>query len=182
MDDQSKLRKYENLLAISGAGVIAFGLWSVVKAVIYLLVLSPQQLVSNMAKEGLTDVDMMGLSQTTASIIAICGVIIALLIDLSLRFYVGRSAIIDGRRQKKKSVVYVIMAILLSMGLISSTITRFTSPQTGAAQTWDTVVSAADASIFIDLTSLLAFIEMIVAAIMVRRLRKELGKDDREVM
>jgi len=182
MDDYARLRKNEYLLAISGAGVIAFGLWSVIKAVIYLLVLSPKQLVSAIDSNEVTALEAAGISDNSIGIGIICVIVFVLLVDLLLRFYVGRSAIIDGRRQKKKSIVYVVMAILLSIGLISSTITRLAPTEPDEFSTVSNVMDSASASIFIDLTSLLAFVEMIIAAITVRRLRKKLGENRTEVM
>ena len=49
---QIKLRKYENILAISGVAVIAFGVWTIIKSAFYLLLkpfdigvfVSPEQL------------------------------------------------------------------------------------------------------------------------------------------
>ena len=105
-------------------------------------------------------------------------ILLVLLADISIRFYVGRSAIVDGRRQKRKSIVYVIMAIFLAAGLVSSTVNRFVPSEWKETSAWDDMMNSMDASIFIDLTSLLAFIEMIVAAIMVRRLRKSLGAEN----
>lgn len=238
-DDSVKLRKYENILTISGIGVIAFGLWSVIKAALYFIV-QPLDIVSIMPTE---EVQALGDLKVLMNGVVLGMILFVLMLDLLLRIYIGRSAIAVGRGRKKKKTIYIILAVFVGMSLagsISASIntnyqeakalyTRVmeeihadgesAAPQQesgevsdqdadaaaepGAAADPDVAVepdaaadpgSAADqeklaeeklekevnraaVSIFVDMTSLLAIIEMIIASIQVRRLRKKLQQE-----
>ena len=226
-DDSVKLRKYENILTISGIGVIAFGLWSVIKAALYFIV-QPLDIVSIMPTE---EVQALGDLKVLMNGVVLGMILFVLMLDLLLRIYIGRSAIAVGRGRKKKKTIYIILAVFVGMSLagsISASIntnyqeakalyTRVmeeihadgesAAPQqaSGEASDQDTDAavepdaaadpgSAADqeksaeeklekevnraaVSIFVDMTSLLAIIEMIIASIQVRRLRKKLQQE-----
>ena len=92
MDDYSKLRKYENTLSISGAAVIAFGLWSIIKAGLYLAAASPKELFGFFKPEDLEKMNTLNVSASGVTGIILFGIFSALFIDLLLRLYVGRAA------------------------------------------------------------------------------------------
>lgn len=176
---QIKLRKYENILAVSGVAVIAFGVWTIIKAAFYLFLnpfnleifISPEEIAEAKAEAG-------EIAGTVMSGVVIAIIFIVLLMDLLLRMYIGRSAYSDGRARKKKSIVYVIIAIFIifafanSIGFtISNMINGTTVEQTEAEE----YMSSAFTSLFLDMTSLLALVELAFSAIQVRRLRKDLG-------
>ena len=177
---ETKLRKYEHLLAISGAGVIAFGIWSVVKAAIYFLLVPLERIDTLFSEQDLADLQSAGASNKAAGIITIVVILAMLLVDLLLRYYVGRSAVLEGRRIRKKRITYVVVAAFIGFFLLLSIVMRFYS-YLGEQEVTKTALDTASVSIVVDITSLLATIEMIVAAIMVRRLRKELGVSGTEV-
>ena len=179
--EEIKLRKYEHALVISGVGVIAFGLWSVVKAVIYFILLPMKQLKAAAMGQDLVDVQLQATDRETAFLLA-AAIIFVLVLDFAMRLYIGRSAFIDGRRLKKKRFAYVIMAMFVAAGLVSNLVTRYMQMGSGKETAWESVVASANVSVVVDITSLLALIEMIVAAIMVRRLRKRLGISETGVM
>ncbi|MBQ9061018.1 MAG: hypothetical protein IJ128_07730 [Firmicutes bacterium] len=170
--DQIKLRKYEHILAISGTGVIAFSLWSIVKAVIY-VILSPLSTFSEiMDPKELEQLQTIGIGERAADISIIGVILLMMILDVLLRIYIGRSAIADGRQGKKKTPVYLVLSILVAAGMIASNINRvqgyFQSDTEPVAESIRTMT----VSWIVDLTSLLALIELIIAGIMVRRLRK----------
>lgn len=171
--EDAKLRKYENTLVISGAAVVTFGLWSIVKAVLYFIMVSPEGLVKNIKSDELAQLQFGDLSENTVGYLLIAVILFLLVLDLLLRLYIGRSAVADGRHLRKKRITYVVMAFLVAAGLVSSLVTRFF--RTEQDTIWVDSFETASVSTIVDLTSLLALIEMIIAAIMVRRLRKELA-------
>ena len=172
--EEIKLRKYEHALVISGVGVIAFGLWSIIKAATYFILLPLDQLKAAAMGQELGDVQLQATDRETAILLA-AAIIFVLVLDFAVRLYIGRSAFVDGRRLKKKRFAYVIMAMFVAAGLVSNLVTRCVQMGSDKETAWDNVVASANVSVVVDITSLLALIEMIAAAIMVRRLRKRLG-------
>lgn len=172
--EEIKLRKYEHALVISGVGVIAFGIWSIIKAAIYFILVPLDELGDVQPDEGLAVLQAMGMTDRGIGYVIAVTVLFVLLLDFVLRLYIGRAAVIDGRRLKKKRFIYVILAMFVAISTISSLVTRGVQLGAGGDTAWGGAVQAANVSVIVDLTSLLAVIEMIVAAIMVRRLRKAL--------
>lgn len=178
MEEQRRLRKYENALIISGAGVIAFSIWSIVKAVVYFLLSPLNEFSQLMSKDEMTGLYDAGISERTVDYFLLVAILVFLSFDLIIRLYVGTSAIADGGRQKKKGVAYIVLAVLVGMGLLSSLITETMDLISG--QERNNIFDRSSVSLIVELTSLLAMIEMIHAAIMVRRLRKRMGMTKRE--
>ena len=178
--EEAKLRKYEHALVISGVGVIAFGLWSIIKAAIYFILIPMEQLSKAKASDDLAELQALGLTDRGIGYLIAVSILFALIVDFALRLYIGRSAVYDGRRLKKKRFTYVVLAILVAASLASSLLQRCIALGSGDAAVWADAMSSANVSIVVDMTSLLALIEMIIAAIMVRRLRKEMGISGKE--
>ncbi len=176
---QIKLRKYENILAISGVAVIAFGMWTIIKSAFYLLLqpfdieifIPPEQLAEMEAEMG-PNVDIL-----TSGVI-VGAIFFILFLDLLLRFYIGKSAYADGRARKRKRVIYVIVAIIMAVafanGIWATVSNLFIGEPTEQSEGVE-YMRGVLTSVLLDMTSLLALIELIVSAIQVRRLRKELG-------
>ena len=176
---QIKLRKHENILAISGVAVIAFGVWTIIKSAFYLLLqpfdieifIPPEQLAEMEAEMG-PNVDIL-----TSGVI-VGAIFFILFLDLLLRFYIGKSAYADGRARKRKRVIYVIVAIIMAVafanGIWATVSNLFIGEPTEQSEGVE-YMRGVLTSVLLDMTSLLALIELIVSAIQVRRLRKELG-------
>lgn len=149
-----KLRRYQNLLTVSGLGVIVFGLWSVIKTLLVLF----------MQEDTLDDIP----DSTVIRVIffAILGVV--LLVDLLLRLFVGLSARAEGFG-KKKSVVYIIFAFLLAIVSLVSVVMIFFDMD-------ETSIDELIVSVIVEGTSLIVVIELLVAAFNVKKLKKELGE------
>ena len=176
---QIKLRKYENILAISGVAVIAFGVWTIIKSAFYLLLqpfdieifIPPEQLAEMEAEMG-PNVDIL-----TSGVI-VGAIFFILFLDLLLRFYIGKSAYADGRARKRKRVIYVIVAIIMAVAFangIWATVSNLLIGEPTEQSEGVEYMRGVLTSVLLDMTSLLALIELIVSAIQVRRLRKELG-------
>ena len=174
MDTEIKLRKYEHLLVISGTGVIAFGLWSVIKALLAML-LNPLSQFKSLFTDEVYDMIQEGIvSEHTIELLMAGFVFVGILADVLLRIYIGRRAIRDGRGTGGKRRVYLIWAVLVSLVLLLSLIQSFHlifHPEEAADIR---VIRQLSVSWIVDLTSLLALAEMIRASILVRRLRRKM--------
>ena len=176
---QIKLRKYENILAISAVDVIAFGVWTIINFGFYILLqpcdieifIPPEQLAEMEAEMG-PNVDIL-----TSGVI-VGAIFFILFLDLLLRFYIGKSAYADGRARKRQRVIYVIVAIIMAVafanGIWATVSNLFIGEPTEQSEGVE-YMRGVFTSVLLDMTSLLALIELIVSAIQVRRLRKELG-------
>lgn len=187
----NKLRKYESILVISGLGVVAFGLWSIVRAAIYYFLnpLKPTDYISeaDLAKIA-ADWEAQGIGFLTDKVDTILTTMIFVLmvVDLLLRLYIGMSARAYGRGRRRRGfyVVFVwIMAFFMALSIVT-TIDDFLEPifkaiQAGTADAFESSAKrgdhAASVSLIVDLTSLLVLVELGISSIMVKRLRKKLG-------
>ena len=163
----------------SGVAVIAFGVWTIIKSAFYLLLqpfdieifIPPEQLAEMEAEMG-PNVDIL-----TSGVI-VGAIFFILFLDLLLRFYIGKSAYADGRARKRKRVIYVIVAIIMAVafanGIWATVSNLFIGEPTEQSEGVE-YMRGVLTSVLLDMTSLLALIELIVSAIQVRRLRKELG-------
>ena len=151
---ERKMRRYQNLLTVSGLGVIIFGLWSVLKTI--LLLFMKEGILSEIPDD--TFVHVM--------FFLILGGI--LLIDVLIRLYVGLSARAEGFG-KKKGYGYVVIAILMALASMTSLVLIFFD--TNEQSLWELIVS-----VIVEATSLVVTIELLVAAFTVKKLKKELGE------
>ena len=151
---ERKMRRYQNLLTVSGLGVIIFGLWSVLKSILLLFM-----------KEGILS-EIPDDTFVRVMFFLILGGI--LLVDVLIRLYVGLSARAEGFG-KKKGYAYVIIAILMALASLTSLVLIFFD--TNEQSLWELIVS-----VIVEATSLVVTIELLVAAFTVKKLKKELGE------
>ena len=157
---QVQLRKSQDTLKIAGQGVIAFGLWSTAKSVLY------SMLQWNSITEEMTmDAEY---SRAFAVIAYIIVMAIILGIDIMIRLYIGRSAVSESRG-KKKSSAYIVLALTLSaLSLTLLIIATLIS---------DKAASPVDyaKSIVVEATSVFTSLELCTSAIRIRKLRKQIA-------
>lgn len=151
---ERKTRRYQNLLTVSGLGVIIFGLWSVLKSILLLFM-----------KEGILS-EIPDDTFVRVMFFLILGGI--LLIDVLIRLYVGLSARAEGFG-KKKGYGYVVIAILMALASLTSLVLIFFD--SNEQSLWELIVS-----VIVEATSLVVTIELLVAAFTVKKLKKELGE------
>lgn len=187
----SKLRKYESILVISGLGVIAFGLWSVIRAGIFYF-LNPLDLTDYLDQAEIDEMVMEGQTNGVEVITDNMDVVLTVLIfiglslDLLLRVYVGLSARAYGRGRRRRgfySILVWIMAFFVLAG-ICVTIDQYLHPIVTVISTHDPNDlewsakrgdQAASVSLLVDLTSFLVLLELGISSFKVKRLRKQLG-------
>lgn len=149
-----KMRRYQNLLTVSGLGVIIFGLWSVLKTIL-LLFMRDEVL-------GVLSNDPHTLAATLAGIGAI------LLIDIVIRLFVGLSARAEGFG-KKKGYAYIVFAVLMAIASTTSLVMVFFDANYKS-------ITEMVVAVIVEVTSLIVTIELLVAAFTVKKLKKELGE------
>ena len=149
-----KMRRYQNLLTVSGLGVIVFGLWSVLKTILLLF----------FRKELLADVP----DDTLVRVILFSIIGLILLVDFLLRLFVGLSARDEGYG-KKKGYAYIVFAIVIALGSLASLVMVFFDSNVKS-------ITELIVSVIVEATSLIVVIELLVAAFTVKKLKKELGE------
>ena len=156
---QLRLRKMQSDLATMGLGVIAFGVWSVIKTVLY-VALDTEEYLGEF--EG-----------NTAMIVAfwvILGVVMA--IDLALRFRVGRSAIAEGKGTKRRRG-YIVLALLMAAASFVAFIAGL------FLEGFSEDISKFWVTLIVELTSDVLMLGVGVTAIRVKRLNRKLTGAER---
>ncbi len=166
--EQIKLRKSQNTLIIVGAGMILFDIWSAVKALIVLLIGRADTIAS--VRENMTD-DSLQLSDGAILAVTIIIFMLAVLIELGIRVYIGLSAIAEarGKRSGKLYLVLTVFFILFSFVTIAASIVALV---TGAVKEGTSQEDVSMASIVIEVTSLIMMIQMIISAVRVKKYNK----------
>lgn len=149
-----KMRRYQNLLTVSGLGVIIFGLWSVLKTILLLFL-----------KEGILK-ELPDDTIVRVIVFAFLGGV--LLVEFLIRLFVGLSARAEGFG-KKKGYAYIVVAILMALASLFSLVMIFFDMN-------DQSITELIVSVIVEATSLVVTIELLVAAFTVKKLKKELGE------
>ena len=165
MHDNKVLNKYKDMLIVSGFGVIAFGFWSVIKALLQ-LIFQYDEINARMDGE---------LSDPEQSWIVYLIMIIVFILIILIRSYVGISARSEGLG-KKKSPVYIIVAILI---LVFDLYNTTYSIKDFVNASFDDIMDNS-IELIVDITSYVIMIRMIISAIVVKVMKKRIveGKAD----
>lgn len=158
---QRKLRKSLSDLRIAGAGVIAFGAWTIVRLIIYSTI--GTSVMNEIMEEARINGDGLSTTMVYAVLVIILGA------DFGWRLFVGFSARAEGKGAKK-SIVYVIFAIMLGAYYIITVPYDIINFSYNPQSFLDTALS-----IFIDFTSMLITLWLIVTAIRVKVLKKRIA-------
>lgn len=153
---EAQLRRHQNTLRIMGPGVIIIELWVILKA-IAIMIMVPD-----------SGTAMINTTAEDDSFYIIFSIILFLYlaIDIGLRLFIGLSARAEGMG-KKKSVAYVVFAILLALVMAVAMVFELIH------LTWvtDSVITFFVSAI-LNLTSIWFLIQVVVASIRVRKLKK----------
>ena len=149
---QRELRKYRDTLSITGMGVIAFGIWSILKTVITYAMSDDY-----MAELGIKP------EAVTVTLIIMSVIMVG---DIILRIVVGISAVKEGKGIKEGwFYVIVAMAVFVPASVVSVVTTFIDEPFR-----YGLLLSAT-----VEATSLVTTVEMLVSAFRVKKLTKELA-------
>jgi len=156
---ETELRRRRINLLTLGAGVIAFGIWSVLKTYLYIMV-DPIPMEFDVPEQ----------FQKKALIVAYVMVTVILLFDLGLRSYIGLSARAEGLGKKKGNAYIVVTAMMLIVNIAAWIVYLFLyNYDDGHEALMDYVVS-----LVVDFTSIVILAQLLYNAILVRRLSREL--------
>lgn len=161
---ERKIRKLQNNLLISGYAVIAFGLWSILKAVFYVF-LKPEYFDDMFEWAELAEFGELGRK------VAYFIIFFALVVDTLLRLFVGRRAIKESKGKKVSAFYLLVTAVLMAFSA-GSLVTLF-SPDNYSFSITDTIVSGV-----VELTALFIFCDLFYSSVTVRKLRKKGGGKD----
>ncbi len=156
-----KQRAYGNHLAVSGLGIIFFGLWSVVKV------------FAEMAfgSLNLRDFLMEGLEDTAQMRSLMYGIfIVIIIVILLLHYYIGICAIKVGTGRKKK-YLYLLLAVLLLVVNLSS-FEKYLNYETNIDSQLDVTL----ASFLVDVANCVILINLVYTSIRYNQVRRRLGE------
>ena len=165
---ERELRKRQNILYITGQGVIAFGLWSLIKNNLYLF-LSAEELFPE------TD-EFSPKMQIAIILITFLILLFFSSLELLLRIYVGRSAMNEAKGLKFRKHYVGFSRFLIAFYVFSV-----------AIEILEIILPGVDvnsfperfASVIVDTTSLIMLIELVSAAKKVRSLRASKNEQTR---
>ena len=160
-EPQIKLRKYQNTLVVVGMGVIAFGIWSVIKTV----------MLTAFNKDEMAELSAQG---TAVEVVFWVMLGIMLAIDLWLRLYVGLAAIQEGRGKKRKAYIawIFLMAFFSALGVLVGL------ASIGSDEAPATALGTAVVTVIVEATSCVLLVEMARAAVKVKRLSRQLVEQE----
>lgn len=156
---ESEIRRLQSTLAISGIAYIAFGFWFIVK-VVMLLIISPDQLRMHAS-------ELFGSPMDTDIVFhaALIILFVLMVIGLVMRLYVGLSAFLESRG-RRCGTLYVIIAAIAAVSGIVSTVQAVIYSSSLRMLLGDFIPG------IVDLISLLALIDLTIAAIRLRRITR----------
>ena len=169
--DQIKLRKSQNTLVIVGTGIIVFGFWTVLKTLGELFV-NRSANVAEIRK--LAETPMTEISDNKIFWLTIFFTVCYLSFGIVTRLIIGISAIAEGRDRRHGILYFPLTVLMIFLGISETNnsiymyINTIKDPYAEAGST-----DFHMASIIIQLTSVIMMIQMIVAAIRVKKYRRK---------
>lgn len=168
---QTELIKHRHTLAVVGLSVIAFGIWSLIKLVLYFVLIEP---IIDTISSNYDDLSNSKIETWILIAITLAIVVLFVLIDLLFRWIVGRKAIKISRGEKEPGVsFFVLSSILLLMDL--SELVMGTLSVVGIVPSEKDLYDQIS-TLLVDFTSVVMLIEMIFAAVMIRKLTKAISE------
>ena len=159
-----EMRRYRSLMEICSMGIVAFGVWSIIKFCLELMS-NPEEIFYSES----------GSAALSAKIITLVVVIILIILDLLMRLYIVRTALLVSKDLINKTrysifALFLIIEGLVGIGLEVKSIINDPS-----------VVLKSAVSIMVELTALGAVIGLIYAGIHFKRARnsyRQLSQED----
>ena len=159
-----QLRKNQDTLKIVGQGVIAFGIWSIVKTVLS-SALSWSSIREQMDAPGVSD------AMLVSAFVFVMAVLLAIV--LLIRLYIGRAGIAEGRGQRRGGGYIVAAFLLAGVDFTLQIFSLAESLRLGGRPLMDMAIT-----LVVELTSCITLVEMGVSAIRVRKLRRLLEPEE----
>ncbi len=155
---EQELRRRQVTLVTLGTGVILFGVWSVVKSMLYFR--------TNLFKDLDTQVEPELLPYIKLAIVVIVALFV--LADLGIRLKIGRRARAEGMGRRQKNGYLILAALIGLVNIIVDVLGVYYMVKNGVPEQsgLDYIVS-----VLVDLSSTVLLAELIVTALRVRKLR-----------
>ena len=170
---EAKIRHQQYILFYSGLAVAAFGLWGALKIGITLTVHPVNWM--EIFTEQIEDLEV---PEIVVDLVSYGVIAFIILLDVSLRLYIGRSAIRDSAGQKKR-FTYIFITVFALLFNTYSTLETIYQMVTGVyADSFEILPEQTITTTIIDSTSNVAFILIIISAIRVWIYRKKLRKKE----
>lgn len=160
---QEEYRKHQHTMIIAGTGVFLFGLWSLVKTILYIL-------FANSDEEGL-DIPEYDTPEEAMFVMIFVLVFLAvvLCIDLFLRWRLGVKARAIGEGSKEPGVSFRLQAgyvtLIDAIEIVTGVMSLMQTPDNPA----DIVVT-----LLVDITSFVTIMQMLFAAYRMKKLKSEM--------
>ena len=155
---EKELRRKQVTLVTLGTGVILFGVWSVVKSLLYFRTNLFNDLDTQIEPELLPYVKLV-----TVVIVALF-----VLADLGIRLKIGRRARAEGMGRRQKNGYLILAALIVLVNIIGDLLGVYALVKYGVSEQSgpDYIVS-----VLVDLSSTILLAELIITALRVRKLR-----------
>ena len=158
---QIQLRKNQDTLKIVGLGVMVFGVWSIVKTILY-----TTAQWSSITEE----IVVPEANATLAKMVYLFMIAVTMVVEIAVRLYIGRSAIAEGRGERRRPG-YIAVAFLIAFLGLALTASAIVMPGIHIELNLDLL-----ASLFVEITSAVITFEMCWSAVRVRKLRRQLAE------
>ena len=157
-----RLRKTENSLTVGGVVVILFGIWTLLRTLLFFL-------MDNLQKRILMQSTDIFLQKPVVMYIAIGGLA---LFEFMLRWYIGRRAIQEGRYGKEKKFYLVWVILMIACGVLVEAANMDQTATLNRVDWEDAVVAA-----IVDGTSLIILLQVFISSNEVKKLRRKAGQE-----
>lgn len=168
-----KLRKSRDTLIIVGRGVILFGLWSAVK-LYSLAFLRTSQTIKEIRETMPADAEP--ISNRLMIILLLVMITVVVIAEISIRFFVGYSAIAEARG-KRSGRLYIPITYIYIMASFFTFIAIIAAMITGKASE-ETTEDVSLASAVIEFTNMIMLIQMVISARRVKKHRKRKRREE----
>ena len=161
------MRRHQHTLAVVGVGVIGFGIWSIVKSILYLTLINPLKDILLTDYQNVTDYEHEEFFVFVCTIVIVTAVA---LIDLHLRWKVGKKAIAISRGEQTATKGFYLRSAIVT--LVDGA--EFVAGVLAIAGIVSSEESLTDqiSTLLVDSTSVVMLIEMIIAAVMIGKITK----------
>lgn len=169
-------RRIQDTLIIVGTDIILFSIWTMVKTV-GISMMYRTEIIRDMRSFGGTENST--LSDSTLFLLFLIMILFLFSILLFLRLYVGLAAISEGRGRRRSNLYLAIAGIMIVLSILSlyqMLLQLFSGAEIEHAPYYlsdDPSIS----SVIIELTSIVMMLQMVSAAIRIRRLRKNENRE-----
>ena len=162
---QRELRRCHDHLVSIGTGMSLFGIWTVVRVIMNVILERQQFFEEIQASESEIPMDTRMLMAITLIIIAVLCLMI-----LGIHLYIGMSARAEGLGSKKRTGYLIatgVFILLYGVGIVSEILQY---------QTCFQGITDAAATVFIDMTMLVTLIELMYNAVRARKITAQLAE------